>query len=77
MAGELVSCAAREGRGEIVPVDSEHSAILQCLTGTTGGPRHRGTEAPRPFSRIILTASGARSMAGMPGGCGAQRWRRL
>jgi len=33
MAGELVTRAAREGGGEIVPVDSEHSAVLQCLTG--------------------------------------------
>jgi 1-deoxy-D-xylulose-5-phosphate reductoisomerase len=31
MAGELVTRAAREGGGEIVPVDSEHSAVLQCL----------------------------------------------
>ena len=40
--------ASREGGGEIVPVDSEHSAILQCI-------------ASRPHSeirRIILTASG-------------------
>ncbi|MGH9261227.1 MAG: 1-deoxy-D-xylulose-5-phosphate reductoisomerase, partial [Acidimicrobiales bacterium] len=31
MAGELVTRAAREGGGEIVPVDSEHSAVLQCI----------------------------------------------
>jgi 1-deoxy-D-xylulose-5-phosphate reductoisomerase len=48
MAGELVRCAAREGRGEIVPVDSEHSAVLQCLTG----------QATKSLARIILTASG-------------------
>jgi len=48
MAGELVTRAAREGGGEIVPVDSEHSAVLQCLTGR---PR---TE----LARLILTASG-------------------
>jgi 1-deoxy-D-xylulose-5-phosphate reductoisomerase len=47
MAGELVTCAAREGGGEIVPVDSEHSAILQCVAGQA-----------RPPSRVILTASG-------------------
>ncbi len=47
MAGELVRCAAREGRGEIIPVDSEHSAVFQCLAGQS-----------RDFSRIILTASG-------------------
>ena len=46
--GELVLKAARTGGGELVPVDSEHSAILQCL-------------ASRPtddVARVILTASG-------------------
>lgn len=47
MAGELVRCAARQGGGEIIPVDSEHSAVFQCLGGRPGG-----------FRRIILTASG-------------------
>jgi len=48
MAGDLVRAAAREGGGEVVPVDSEHSAILQCLAGR---PRS-------DLQRIILTASG-------------------
>ncbi|HEY3257727.1 MAG TPA: 1-deoxy-D-xylulose-5-phosphate reductoisomerase [Gemmatimonadaceae bacterium] len=48
VAGELVVKAAAQGRGEIVPVDSEHSAILQCITG-------RDRAAVR---RVILTASG-------------------
>ena len=48
MAGELVMKACKEGRGEIVPVDSEHSAILQCITG------RRGVDV----SRVIITASG-------------------
>lgn len=48
MAGEAVCAAAREGGGEIVPVDSEHSAVLQCLAG-----RQAGT-----LRRLILTASG-------------------
>ncbi|NUQ12985.1 MAG: 1-deoxy-D-xylulose-5-phosphate reductoisomerase, partial [Gemmatimonadaceae bacterium] len=48
VAGELATQAAREGGGEIVPVDSEHSAILQCLTG-------RPADQVR---RLILTASG-------------------
>ena len=48
MAGPLVLQAACAGGGEIVPVDSEHSAILQCITGRSGvGVR-----------RVILTASG-------------------
>jgi 1-deoxy-D-xylulose-5-phosphate reductoisomerase len=46
--GALVQAAAREGGGTLVPVDSEHSAILQCLAGA-------GTER---VSRLILTASG-------------------
>lgn len=48
MAGGLVTAAARRGGGELVPVDSEHSAILQCIGG-------------RPMSevrRLIITASG-------------------
>ncbi len=47
MAGELVLRAAVNG-GEIIPVDSEHSAVLQCLSGRPS------TEV----SRLILTASG-------------------
>ena len=48
MAGDLVTRAAREGGGEIVPVDSEHSAVLQCITG----------RRPTELERLILTASG-------------------
>lgn len=48
MAGELVTAAARAGGGEIVPVDSEHSAVLQCLAG----------KSVRDVSRLVLTASG-------------------
>jgi 1-deoxy-D-xylulose-5-phosphate reductoisomerase len=47
VAGELVRQAAREGGGEVVPVDSEHSAVLQCVAGRAGSIR-----------RLILTASG-------------------
>ncbi|HUL04009.1 MAG TPA: 1-deoxy-D-xylulose-5-phosphate reductoisomerase [Gemmatimonadales bacterium] len=48
MAGELVTEAARSGGGEIIPVDSEHSAVLQCMSG----------RRPRDLARLILTASG-------------------
>ncbi len=48
MAGELVTRAAQRGGGEIVPVDSEHSAVLQCITG----------RRPTELARLILTASG-------------------
>jgi 1-deoxy-D-xylulose-5-phosphate reductoisomerase len=46
--GPLVMAAARRGGGELVPVDSEHSAILQCLHGCD----------PSSVSRLVLTASG-------------------
>ncbi|HET7274799.1 MAG TPA: 1-deoxy-D-xylulose-5-phosphate reductoisomerase [Longimicrobiaceae bacterium] len=46
--GALVLDAAREGGGELIPVDSEHSAILQCLRGSRTGS----------VERLILTASG-------------------
>lgn len=48
MAGELVNGACRQTGGEIVPVDSEHSAILQCLAGRNASQ----------IKRLILTASG-------------------
>jgi 1-deoxy-D-xylulose-5-phosphate reductoisomerase len=48
MAGPLVAEACARGGGEIVPVDSEHSAILQCITGRPGVQ----------VKRVILTASG-------------------
>ena len=46
--GELVMQKAKEKQAEIIPVDSEHSAIFQCLSG------HNKNE----LSKIILTASG-------------------
>jgi 1-deoxy-D-xylulose-5-phosphate reductoisomerase len=46
--GPLVLAAAREGGGELVPVDSEHSAVLQCIQGS----------GPAAVERLILTASG-------------------
>jgi 1-deoxy-D-xylulose-5-phosphate reductoisomerase len=48
IAGHLVIEACASGRGEVVPVDSEHSAILQCITG------HPASQV----RRVILTASG-------------------
>ena len=48
-AGELVMEAARRYGAEIVPVDSEHSAIFQCLQGSRGRGEVR---------RLILTCSG-------------------
>ena len=48
-AGELVMAAARQYGAEIIPVDSEHSAIFQCLQGCNGQEEIR---------RLILTCSG-------------------
>lgn len=47
-AGELVMREARKNNVEILPVDSEHSAIFQCLNG----------ENKKEIEKIILTASG-------------------
>ncbi|HQH63708.1 MAG TPA: 1-deoxy-D-xylulose-5-phosphate reductoisomerase [Clostridiales bacterium] len=54
-AGRLVTAKAQEKKVKILPVDSEHSAIFQCL---------EGAPEPRPLKRIILTASGG-PFAGM------------
>lgn len=48
VAGELVTALAKEKGVNIYPVDSEHSAIFQCLVG----------EFHNPIEKIILTASG-------------------
>ena len=48
VAGELITRLSLEHGAEIVPVDSEHSAIFQCLVG----------EEKNPIEKIILTASG-------------------
>lgn len=47
-AGEAVTAAARRSGARLIPVDSEHSGLFQCLQG------HRGGDA----RRVILTASG-------------------
>ena len=48
-AGELVMAEAKKYQAEIIPVDSEHSAIFQCLMGSRD---------PAEIKRIILTCSG-------------------
>ena len=47
-AGELIMGAARKQNVDIIPIDSEHSAIFQCLQG----------ECPSGIRKLILTASG-------------------
>jgi 1-deoxy-D-xylulose-5-phosphate reductoisomerase len=48
VAGEIISRLIKESGSRIIPVDSEHSAIFQCLVG----------EAGNPVEKITLTASG-------------------
>ena len=47
MAGEIITRAARQNGAQLIPIDSEHSAIWQCLRGESQPPK-----------RILLTASG-------------------
>src|SRR6266496_4308644 len=65
MAGEIVMREARENSVHVLPVDSEHNAIFQCLESgrSLSAPKDRGAEAAPTFQspdvrRIILTASG-------------------
>lgn len=48
VAGELINDLAQQYRTPILPVDSEHSAVFQCLAGEMGNP----------IEKVILTASG-------------------
>ena len=48
VAGGLINSLCKSSSSEIIPVDSEHSAIYQCLAG----------EERNPIEKIILTASG-------------------
>lgn len=48
MAGDLIMSMVRKGQGSILPVDSEHSALQQCLAGSSA----------KEVKRLILTASG-------------------
>ena len=48
VAGELINQLAQQYNAPIIPVDSEHSAVFQCLAGEMGNP----------IEKVILTASG-------------------
>ena len=73
MGGALVERAVRAHGGEVIPVDSEHSALLQCCAGRVGrmnesaaastacaasGASHRGLLPLIGVRRLIITASG-------------------
>jgi 1-deoxy-D-xylulose-5-phosphate reductoisomerase len=53
-AGSLIMAAARKKNIRITPIDSEHSAIWQCLQGNDG----KNSNPYNPYEKIILTASG-------------------
>ena len=53
MAGELVMREAARHRAVLLPIDSEHNGVFQCLT-----PDYRCGVAPEGVRRVILTASG-------------------
>ncbi|HZY09653.1 MAG TPA: 1-deoxy-D-xylulose-5-phosphate reductoisomerase [Bacteroidota bacterium] len=48
VAGEIITSLLKKYNARLIPIDSEHSAILQCMRG----------EEPSNISRLILTASG-------------------
>ena len=53
MAGPLFMQAVREGGAQLLPIDSEHNAVFQCLPHDAAGRAHAGE-----VRRILLTASG-------------------
>jgi 1-deoxy-D-xylulose-5-phosphate reductoisomerase len=55
MAGRLFIQTCRQSRVALLPIDSEHNALFQCLPPPGSGSRQRPGEA---VSRLILTASG-------------------
>lgn len=52
MAGGVFLAAVREGGATLLPIDSEHNAVFQCLPDAPGHPAHGGVR------RVTLTASG-------------------
>ena len=53
MAGKLFMQAVRDGGAQLLPIDSEHNAVFQCLPRDAAGNPHSGE-----VRRILLTASG-------------------
>jgi 1-deoxy-D-xylulose-5-phosphate reductoisomerase len=65
MAGEIVMCKARDNGVDVLPVDSEHNAIFQCIVAQAsplakapGSASETLAPLSRDVRRIILTASG-------------------
>ena len=53
--GEIILQEAKKGGAEVIPVDSEHSAIFQCLQAANPGPY---PNAEKVAARLVITASG-------------------
>ena len=51
MSGELFMNTIEESNAELIPIDSEHNAIFQCIASTSNRENN-------PIKRIMLTASG-------------------
>ena len=56
IAGDLVRQACASGSGEVVPVDSEHSAILQCITGHPSSRCTRSISLPA-CARVVASSA--------------------
>jgi 1-deoxy-D-xylulose-5-phosphate reductoisomerase len=59
LAGALFMAAVREGNATLLPIDSEHNAIFQCMPSSA----EAATRASRGVRRILLTASGGPFLA--------------
>lgn len=55
-AGSLFMDAVKQGKATLIPIDSEHNAIFQCLPESSR--QQLQTEAPASIRRLLLTASG-------------------
>ncbi|PCJ13386.1 MAG: 1-deoxy-D-xylulose-5-phosphate reductoisomerase [Gammaproteobacteria bacterium] len=57
ISGDLFISAVKESGAELLPIDSEHNAIYQCLPTLNAGEMHR-IDQQKSISKILLTASG-------------------
>lgn len=57
-AGEIVAGLARRTGSRLLPIDSEHSGLWQCVQGLCGGDVAPPCELPASVERAIITASG-------------------
>lgn len=58
MSGQLLMDSVRESGTTLLPIDSEHNAIFQCLPRQDSGDRYQDHSEQHGVSKIVLTASG-------------------